>query len=110
MMDFFGILVYVNVNVINLSICECKCDKSCDVGESLDYANCQSRKKLIDKLVEECSEDIDGNEMIYYVTINDHEKSMQLLYHTHSVVSHNFCNIYEHWECIYLFLLACHKK
>ena len=40
----------------NPSNCECKCDKWCDVGEYLDYANCKWRKRLIDKLVEECSE------------------------------------------------------
>ena len=27
--------------------------------------NCKCRKKLVDKLVEECSENINGNEMIY---------------------------------------------
>ena len=32
---------------------------SYDVGECLDYSNCKYRKKLIDKLVEECSEIID---------------------------------------------------
>ena len=37
----------------------CECDKSCDVGEYLDYANCKCRKKLIDKLVEECTKNID---------------------------------------------------
>ena len=56
------------------SICECEFDKSCDVGEYLDYANCNWRKRLIDKLVEECSENIDGNEMIYNATLNDYEK------------------------------------
>ena len=25
--------------------CECECDKSCDVGEYLDYKNCKCRKK-----------------------------------------------------------------
>ena len=39
---------------------ECECDKSCDVGEYLNYENCKCRKRLIDKLVEECSENIDG--------------------------------------------------
>ena len=34
----------------------CECDKSCDVGEYLDYVNCRCRKKLADKLVEECTE------------------------------------------------------
>ena len=26
--------------------CECECDKSCNVGEYLDYANCKCRKRL----------------------------------------------------------------
>ena len=34
----------------------CECDKSCDVGEYLDYENCKCRKRLVDELVEECSE------------------------------------------------------
>ena len=37
----------------NPSNCECECDKSCDVKEYLDYANCKCRKTLADKLVEE---------------------------------------------------------
>ena len=41
----------------NSSNCECECDKSCDVGEYLDY------KKLADKLVEECTENIDEVKM-----------------------------------------------
>ena len=36
-----------------------------DVGEYLDYENCKCSKKFADKLVEEYSEEIDGNEMIY---------------------------------------------
>ena len=40
----------------NPSNCKCDCDKLCDIGEYLDYANCKYRKRLIDKLVEECSE------------------------------------------------------
>ena len=43
----------------NPSNCECEWDKSCDVGEYLDYENCKCRKKLVDKLVEECNENID---------------------------------------------------
>ena len=39
--------------------CECECDKSCDVGEYLDYENCTYRKKLVDKLVEECTETVE---------------------------------------------------
>ena len=43
----------------NPSNCECECDKSCDVGKYFDYENCKCRKRLVDKLVEECTENID---------------------------------------------------
>ena len=33
---------------------KCKRDKSCDFGQYLDYKNCKCRKKLTDKLIEEC--------------------------------------------------------
>ena len=39
--------------------CECDCEKSCDAGEYLDYENCKCRKRLVDKLVEECNKNID---------------------------------------------------
>ena len=54
----------------NPSDCICECDKLCDIGEYLDNKNCKCRKKLIGKLVEECSENIDGNETIYNSTLN----------------------------------------
>ena len=48
--DLLEILVIANVNVINHVMFE---------REYLDYENC--KKDLVDKLVEECSENIDGN-------------------------------------------------
>ena len=67
------------------SNCHCECDKSCDVGECLDYKNCKCRKRLVDKLVEECSENIDEKElhqrkMLYNSTLNDYEKNIVLTY------------------------------
>ena len=47
----------------NPSSCECECDKSCDLGEYLDYENCKCRKRLVDKLVEECNENIDEEKL-----------------------------------------------
>ena len=36
--------------------CECESDKSRDAGAYPDYENCKWKKKLVDKLVEECTE------------------------------------------------------
>ena len=44
----------------NPSNCECECDKNCDFSEYLDYENCKCRKKLVDKLIDECTETIEG--------------------------------------------------
>ena len=54
----------------NPSNCKCECDKSCDIAEYLDYKNCKCRKKILDKLTEECSENINGNEMLYNETLD----------------------------------------
>ena len=43
----------------NPNNCECECDKACNVGEYLDFENCKRRKKLADKLVDECSETVE---------------------------------------------------
>ena len=48
----------------------CECDKSCNVGEYLDYKNCKCRKKIVDKLVEECSKNIDENETLDIISLN----------------------------------------
>ena len=46
-------------SIWNPSTCKCECDKSCDVGEYLDYDNCNCSKKLVDKLIEECPENVE---------------------------------------------------
>ena len=43
--DLFGILVIVNVNMIKV-----------DSSAYLDYENCKCRRKLVDKLIDECTE------------------------------------------------------
>ena len=61
----------------NPSNCKCECDKSCDVGEYLDYANCKCRKRIIDKLIEECSENIGEKKLhpneLFSLTSNDYK-------------------------------------
>ena len=58
--DLFGIQGVCDKGLIwNPSNCDWECDKSCDVGEYLDYENCKCRKRLIDKLVDECTETVE---------------------------------------------------
>ena len=58
------------VFIWNPNTCECGCDKSCDIGEYLDYKNCNCRKRIIDKFVEECSENIYENETLDIIPLN----------------------------------------
>ena len=64
----------------NHSICDCDCDKSCKVGQCLDYENCKFRKRMIDKLVGKCSESI-----------------VYVYYNIHSIISHTFHNKHKHY-------------
>ena len=59
-------------SIWNPSNCECECDKSSDIGEYLDYENCKCRKKLVDELVAECTENIDEVK-IAEITLAEHE-------------------------------------
>ena len=43
----------------NPSNFECECDKTCAIGEYLDYENYKCRRKLVDKLIDECTETIE---------------------------------------------------
>ena len=63
--------------VWNPSNCECECDKSCDVGEYLDYENCKCRKRLVDKLVE-CNENID-EEKLSGIDLFEHKMSVHVI-------------------------------
>ena len=51
---------------------ERECDKSCDVGEYLDYVNCKCKKRSVDKLVEEQSEIIDELKIAKITSIELH--------------------------------------
>ena len=52
----------------------CECEKSCNVEEYLDYANCKYRKGLTDKLVEEWSENIDEVKITNITLAEDENK------------------------------------
>ena len=52
----------------NPSNCACECDKSCSIGQYLDYKSCVCRNSLVDKLIEGCTSVIDENK-IYNKTL-----------------------------------------
>ena len=64
----------------NPTNCECECDKSCNIGEYLDYENCKCRKELVDKLVEECTENIGETELIENENIHENKRSSCTVY------------------------------
>ena len=67
----------------NPSNCECGCDKVCDVGEYLDYEHCKCRKKLIDKLADECTETVEEVKLAritYAENENNYERSFCTVY------------------------------
>ena len=78
--------------ICDLRNCERECDKLCDIGKCLNYANYKCTKSVIYKLVEECIKNIGENEMIYNSTVNDHK---------------NICKICERSSCtIYIILFS----
>ena len=59
--------------IFNPSNRECECDRSCNTGEYLDYSDCRCRRKLVDPLVEECTENIDGKKLVNITVENENK-------------------------------------
>ena len=57
----------------NPSNCECECDKTCDIGEYLDYESCKCKEKLVDKLTDEFTETIEEVKLAK-ITLAENEK------------------------------------
>ena len=66
-------------HICNSSNCECECYKSWDFGEYLDYESCKGRKRLVDKLVEECNENID-EEKLNEIALFEHKNESTCYY------------------------------
>ena len=44
------------------------------IGEYLDYSNCKCRKKLVDKLVEECNENVEEIRLVEKISAKNENK------------------------------------
>ena len=71
--------------VWNPSKCECEYDKSCNIGEYLDYSSCNRRKKPIDPLVEKCIENIDETKLVN-ITVENENNSRYTSYLVYKVL------------------------
>ena len=74
-------------SIWNPSSCECECDKSCDIDEYLDYENCKCRKRLVNKLVEKCNENVEEVKLAKMIAAENENK-----HNVHFVVFNNFYN------------------
>ena len=63
--------------------CECECDKSCNISQYLDYSDCKCKKKLIDPLIEECTENDDETKLVN-ITLAENENNYE----------HSSCKVY----------------
>ena len=75
--------------VWNPSNCEYECDKSCNIGEYLDYSHCKCRKKLIDPLVEECTKNTEETKLVN-ITVENENKGKCNSYEIYKVLFWTF--------------------
>ena len=61
-------------SIWNPSNCECECYKSYDIDDYLHYENCKWRNKLVDKLVEECTETVEEVKLAKITLAEDKNK------------------------------------
>ena len=88
----------------NPSNCECECDKSCNISQYLDYSDCKCKKKLIDPLIEECTEN-DNETKIVNITVENENSSCKVYIVLMTVVFTIFTGItiyfvYYNWSLI----------
>ena len=70
----------------NPSNCECECYKSCDFSEYLNYKNCKCKKRLVNKLAEERTENIEQTRLV--------EINLTECNSVENKCKHNFCTLY----------------
>ena len=55
----------------NLSISECELDKNCGISEYLDYQHFKCRKKLVEPIIDECTETIEEVKLVEITVKNE---------------------------------------
>ena len=68
--------------IFNPSNCKCECDTSCNTSQYLDYLDFKCKKKIIDLIVEKCTEyddDYKTKVVIKTVTKNDNKTKLIII-------------------------------
>ena len=63
--------------IFNPSNCQCECDKSGTISQYLEYSDCKCKKKFIDPLIEECTEN-DNKTKIVNITVKNENSSCKV--------------------------------
>ena len=79
----------VKMYVWNPRNCEFECDKSCNIGEYQDFSSCKCRKRLIDPLAEERTENIDETKLVN-ITVENKNNSRCTSYLVYKVLFFRF--------------------
>ena len=65
--------------IFNPSNCKCECDKSRNTSQYLDYLDCKCIKKIIDLIVEECTEYDDDKTKLVNKTVTKTDNKTKLV-------------------------------
>ena len=82
---------------------ECECNISCDFSEYLDYKNCKCSKRLVNKLVEKCNENIDEVKLTKITPAENEDNCKHNFLIVHCVVFNVFYNHCWNW-CLFCLL------
>ena len=97
----------------NSSNGECECDKSCHVGEYVDYENCKCRKKLGNKMIKECTENVKEVKLTKMTSTenkNKHKCSSYTLYMVFFLIIFLInIGICDYFLCFYWYLKKCYS-
>ena len=71
--------------------CGCGCAKACTTSQYLDYSDCKYKKKIIDPLIEECTENDDETKIVNK-TITKNGDETKLVNKTITKNENSYCN------------------
>ena len=99
--DFAGIINCTKGYTWNPSTCECQSDMWCKPGQHLDHKNCVCKNKLVGRVIEECTNIINGTMMN-----NDNYDNVNYYY---NVITYVFIALFLLILAIYFCLFAYFK-